>query len=256
MKFAANLTMLFTEYDFLERFEKAYEYKFKAVEYLFPYAYEPSELKKLLDEYNLIQALHNLPAGDWEKGERGISCNPDKMQDFKNGVQTAIEYAKILDCNKLNCLIGIPEDNYSEKDIENCILENLKYASSELEKENIHLLIEPVNTIDIPGFYLNTTKQAKNIINKINSNNLFIQYDVYHMQIMEGNLSLTIKENLDLIKHIQIADHPGRHEPGTGEINYDFLFSYLKSLNYEGYIGCEYNPESNTEEGLKWKNNF
>ena len=127
MKFAANLTMLFTEYDFLERFEKAYEYKFKAVEYLFPYAYEPSELKKLLDEYNLIQALHNLPAGDWEKGERGIACNPDKMQDFKNGVQTAIEYAKILDCNKLNCLIGIPEDNYSEKDIENCILENLKH---------------------------------------------------------------------------------------------------------------------------------
>ena len=256
MKFAANLTMLFTEYDFLKRFEKAHENKFKAVEYLFPYAYESSELKKLLDEYNLIQALHNLPAGDWENGERGIACNPDKMQDFKDGVHIAIEYAKKLDCNKLNCLIGIPDGNFSDQDIENCILENLKFASSVLEKENIQLLIEPVNTIDIPGFYLNTTKQAKNLLNKVNSNNLFIQYDIYHMQIMEGNLSLTIKENLDLIKHIQIADHPGRNEPGTGEINYSFLFSYLKSLNYDGYIGCEYNPETNTEEGLKWKKDF
>ena len=256
MKFAANLTMLFTEYDFLKRFEKAHENKFKAVEYLFPYAYESSELKKLLDEYNLIQALHNLPAGDWENGERGIACKPDKMQDFKDGVHIAIEYAKKLECNKLNCLIGIPDGNFSDQDIENCILENLKFASSELEKENIQLLIEPVNTIDIPGFYLNTTKQAKNLLNKVNSNNLFIQYDIYHMQIMEGNLSLTIKENLDLIKHIQIADHPGRNEPGTGEINYSFLFSYLKSLNYDGYIGCEYNPETNTEEGLKWKKDF
>ena len=256
MKFAANLTMLFTEYDFLKRFEKAHENKFKAVEYLFPYAYESSELKKLLDEYNLIQALHNLPAGDWENGERGIACNPDKMQDFKDGVHIAIEYAKKLNCNKLNCLIGIPDGNFSDQDIENCILENLKFASSVLEKENIQLLIEPVNTIDIPGFYLNTTKQAKNLLNKVNSNNLFIQYDIYHMQIMEGNLSLTIKENLDLIKHIQIADHPGRNEPGTGEINYSFLFSYLKSLNYDGYIGCEYNPETNTEEGLKWKKDF
>jgi len=256
LKFAANLTMLFTEYDFLKRFEKAHENKFKAVEYLFPYAYESSELKKLLDEYNLIQALHNLPAGDWENGERGIACNPDKMQDFKDGVHIAIEYAKKLDCNKLNCLIGIPDGNFSDQDIENCILENLKFASSVLEKENIQLLIEPVNTIDIPGFYLNTTKQAKNLLNKVNSNNLFIQYDIYHMQIMEGNLSLTIKENLDLIKHIQIADHPGRNEPGTGEINYSFLFSYLKSLNYDGYIGCEYNPETNTEEGLKWKKDF
>tara|TARA_Y100000817_G_scaffold114067_1_gene89350 strand:+ start:37 stop:807 length:771 start_codon:yes stop_codon:yes gene_type:complete len=256
LKFAANLTMLFTEYDFLKRFEKAHENKFKAVEYLFPYAYESSELKKLLDEYNLIQALHNLPAGDWENGERGIACNPDKMQDFKDGVHIAIEYAKKLNCNKLNCLIGIPDGNFSDQDIENCILENLKFASSELEKENIQLLIEPVNTIDIPGFYLNTTKQAKNLLNKVNSNNLFIQYDIYHMQIMEGNLSLTIKENLDLIKHIQIADHPGRNEPGTGEINYSFLFSYLKSLNYDGYIGCEYNPETNTEEGLKWKKDF
>ena len=194
MKFAANLTMLFTEYDFLKRFEKAHENKFKAVEYLFPYAYESSELKKLLDEYNLIQALHNLPAGDWENGERGIACNPDKMQDFKDGVHIAIEYAKKLDCNKLNCLIGIPDGNFSDQDIENCILENLKFASSALEKENIQLLIEPVNTIDIPGFYLNTTKQAKNLLNKVNSNNLFIQYDIYHMQIMEGNLSLTIKE--------------------------------------------------------------
>ena len=252
MNFAANLTMLFTEYDFLDRFEKAYKNNFKAVEYLFPYDYNPQELKNLLNEFNLKQALHNLPAGDWNNGERGIACHPDRIDEFKNGVDTAIEYAKTLNCNQLNCLIGIPPEGISEEELENLIIDNLKYASDKLKNEKIILLIEAINTIDIPGFYLNTTEQAKAIINKVKSDNIFIQYDAYHMQIMEGNLSLTLRDNIEMIKHIQIADHPGRNEPGTGEINYDFLFKYIKSIGYEGYIGCEYNPYNGTENGLKW----
>ena len=254
MNFAANLTMLFTEYDFLDRFEKAYNNNFKAVEYLFPYDYKPQELKNLLNEFNLKQALHNLPAGDWINGERGIASHPDKIDEFKNGVDTAIEYAKTLNCNQLNCLIGIPPKGVSEEELENLIINNLKHASDKLKNEGIILLIEAINTIDIPGFYLNTTEQAKAIINKVKSDNIFIQYDAYHMQIMEGNLSLTLRDNIEMIKHIQIADHPGRNEPGTGEINYDFLFKYIKSIGYEGYIGCEYNPYNGTENGLKWLN--
>ena len=254
MNFAANLTMLFTEYDFLDRFEKAYKNNFKAVEYLFPYDYNPQELKNLLNEFNLKQALHNLPAGDWNNGERGIACHPDRIDEFKNGVDTAIEYAKTLNCNQLNCLIGIPPEGISEEELENLIIDNLKYASDKLKNEEIILLIEAINTIDIPGFYLNTTKQANAIINKVKSDNIFIQYDAYHMQIMEGNLSLTLRDNIEMIKHIQIADHPGRNEPGTGEINYDFLFKYIQSIGYEGYIGCEYIPLNGTENGLKWLN--
>lgn len=252
MNFAANLTMLFTEYDFLDRFEKAHKNNFKAVEYLFPYDYKPQELKNLLNEFDLKQVLHNLPAGDWTNGERGIACHPDRIDEFKNGVDTAIEYAKTLNCNQLNCLIGIPPEGISEEELENLIIDNLKYASDKLKNEKIILLIEAINTIDIPGFYLNTTEQAKAIINKVKSDNIFIQYDAYHMQIMEGNLSLTLRDNIEMIKHIQIADHPGRNEPGTGEINYDFLFKYIKSIGYEGYIGCEYNPYNGTENGLKW----
>ena len=252
MNFAANLTMLFTEYDFLDRFEKAHKNNFKAVEYLFPYDYKAQELKNLLNEFNLKQALHNLPAGDWNNGERGIACHPDRIDEFKNGVDTAIEYAKTLNCNQLNCLIGIPPEGISKEELENVIINNLKYASDKLKNEEIILLIEAINTIDIPGFYLNTTEQAKAIIKKVKSDNIFIQYDEYHMQIMEGNLSLTLRDNIEMIKHIQIADHPGRNEPGTGEINYDFLFKYIKSIGYEGYIGCEYNPYNGTENGLKW----
>ena len=252
MNFAANLTMLFTEYDFLDRFEKAHKNNFNAVEYLFPYDYKPQELKNLLNEFDLKQVLHNLPAGDWTNGERGIACHPDRIDEFKNGVDTAIEYAKTLNCNQLNCLIGIPPEGISEEELENLIIDNLKYASDKLKNEKIILLIEAINTIDIPGFYLNTTEQAKAIINKVKSDNIFIQYDAYHMQIMEGNLSLTLRDNIEMIKHIQIADHPGRNEPGTGEINYDFLFKYIKSIGYEGYIGCEYNPYNGTENGLKW----
>ena len=252
MNFAANLTMLFTEYDFLDRFEKAHKNNFKAVEYLFPYDYKAQELKNLLNEFNLKQVLHNLPAGDWINGERGIACHPDRIDEFKTGVDTAIEYAKTLNCNQLNCLIGIPPEGISEEELENLIIDNLKYASDKLKNEKIILLIEAINTIDIPGFYLNTTEQAKAIINKVKSDNIFIQYDAYHMQIMEGNLSLTLRDNIKMIKHIQIADHPGRNEPGTGEINYDFLFKYIKSIGYEGYIGCEYNPYNGTENGLKW----
>ena len=252
MNFAANLTMLFTEYAFLDRFEKAHKNNFKAVEYLFPYDYKPQELKNLLNEIDLKQVLHNLPAGDGTNGERGIACHPDRIDEFKNGVDTAIEYAKTLNCNQLNCLIGIPPEGISEEELENLIIDNLKYASDKLKNEKIILLIEAINTIDIPGFYLNTTEQAKAIINKVKSDNIFIQYDAYHMQIMEGNLSLTLRDNIEMIKHIQIADHPGRNEPGTGEINYDFLFKYIKSIGYEGYIGCEYNPYNGTENGLKW----
>ena len=251
-KFAANLTMLFNEVPFLDRFELAAKSGFKAVEFLFPYPFPAADIKQRLDQHQLTLVLHNLPAGDWEAGERGIACHPDRKEEFRAGVAKAIEYAKALGVHQLNCLAGKVPTGSDIKVVHETFVENLRYAASELNKANLRLLIEPINTFDIPGFFLNTTQQAIDILSEVGADNLFVQYDIYHAQRMEGELANTIEKNLTKIAHIQLADNPGRNEPGTGEINYAYLFKFLEHLGYSGWIGCEYKPKTTTEAGLGW----
>ena len=251
-RFAANLTMLFNEVPFLDRFEKAAAAGFTGVEYLFPYDFTPEELAAKLQANGLTQVLHNLPAGNWGAGERGIAIFPDRVDEFRAGVDKAITYATALGCPQVNILAGIVPAGTDREVLHNTFVNNLKFAAPKIKEAGLKLLIEPINTRDIPGFFLNYTKQAKAIIEEVGSDNLFIQYDIYHMQIMEGDLARTIEANLSQIAHIQLADNPGRNEPGTGEINYEFLFRYLDTVGYTGWVGCEYKPKGETTAGLGW----
>jgi hydroxypyruvate isomerase len=252
-RFAANLTMLFTELPFMERFEAAAKAGFKAVEYLFPYAYDKKELTAALRANGLQQVLHNLPAGNWEGGERGIACHPDRVSEFREGVGMAIDYATALGCPKLNCLLGKLPQGVSPAEANKVVVENLRFAAKELEGAGIRLLIEPINHFDIPGFFLTRTDQALALIEEVGSPNLLLQYDIYHAQRMEGELGATIAKNMAKIGHIQLADNPGRGEPGTGEINYAWLFKHIDAAGYTGWIGCEYKPRSDTVNGLGWR---
>ena len=253
LKFAANLTMLFNEVPFLDRFERAAQAGFQAVEFLFPYAHPAEEIRQRLDANRLQLVLHNLPAGDWDAGERGIACHPDRVEEFRAGVAKAIGYAKTLGVPQLNCLAGKAPAGVDEATLRRTFVENLKYAAAELKKAGLRLLIEPINTYDIPGFWLSHTRQALDVIRDTGSSNLYVQYDIYHMQRMEGELANTIKAHLPRIAHVQIADNPGRNEPGTGEINYRFLFGFIDSIGYDGWIGCEYKPKGETVDGLGWR---
>ena len=251
-KFNANLTMLFNEVPFLDRFQAAAEAGFKGVEYLFPYAFAKDALAERLVKHGLVQVLHNLPAGNWEGGERGIACHPDRVGEFQDGVGRAIEYATTLGCKQLNCLAGIAPSGVDANTVHETFVANLRFAASKLKEAGIRLLVEPINTFDIPGFHLNRTAQAIALIEEVGSPNLWLQHDVYHMQRMEGELANTIAKHLPKIAHMQIADNPGRHEPGSGEINYAWLFRYIDQLGYDGWIGCEYKPAAGTREGLGW----
>ena len=251
-RFAANLTTMFNEVEFRDRFAAAAAAGFKAVEYLFPYAHDKDELAERLRGHGLVQALHNFPAGDWDAGDRGIACHPDRVGEFQESVGQALDYAAALGCARLNCLAGIAPAGAAPERLHETFVANLKYAAAVLAEAGITLLTEPINTRDAPGFYLNRTDQALAIIDDVDAPNLALQYDVYHMQIMEGDLAPTIERHLDRIGHIQISDTPGRNEPGTGEINYPFLFDHLDRLGYEGWVGCEYKPRAGTVEGLAW----
>jgi hydroxypyruvate isomerase len=251
-RFAANLTMLFNEVPFLDRFERAARAGFKAVEFLFPYPYPVADLKDRLVAHKLELVLHNLPAGNWDAGERGIACLPDRVAEFRGGVARAIEYASALGVPRVNCLAGKAPAGVPDELLRKTFVENLRYAAAELNKAGIRLLIEPINTYDIPGFYLNRTAQALAIIDEVGSENLFVQYDIYHAQRMEGELIATMTKALPRIGHIQIADNPGRNEPGTGEIHYDHVFAAIDRIGYDGWLGCEYKPATTTEAGLSW----
>ena len=251
-KFAANLTMLFNEHPFLDRFERAAASGFDAVEFLFPYAFKAEDIKQRLDAHKLKLVLHNLPAGDWDAGERGIACHPDRVAEFRDGVGKAITYAKALGVGQLNCLAGKVPAGVADDKLRKTFVENLRHAAAELKKAGLRLLIEPINTYDIPGFYLNRTAQALAILDEVGADNAFVQYDIYHAQRMEGELAATMQKHLARIGHIQLADNPGRNEPGTGEINYDFLFAHLDRIGYAGWVGCEYKPKGETAAGLGW----
>ncbi|ARP80461.1 hydroxypyruvate isomerase [Bordetella genomosp. 8] len=252
-RFAANLTMLFTELPFMQRFEAAAQAGFEAVEYLFPYPFEKQELAAALNANGLAQVLHNLPAGDWDAGERGIACHPNREAEFRAGVGRAIEYATVLRSPQVNCLAGKLPDGVNRQDARTTLVENLRYAARELEKAGLKLLIEPVNSFDIPGFFLTRTDQALTLLDEVGSDNLRIQYDIYHAQRMEGELGNTLSTHLSRIGHIQLADNPGRGEPGTGEINYHWLLRHIDAIGYTGWIGCEYKPRATTIEGLGWR---
>jgi hydroxypyruvate isomerase len=252
-KLAANLTMMFNEVEFLDRFAAAAGAGFKGVEYLFPYPYPKEQLAQKLAAHNLAQVLHNFPAGDWAKGERGIACQPERVGEFQDSVGKAIEYATALGCTQLNCLAGIPPAGADREKVRATLVSNLRFAADKLGAAGIKVLTEPINTFDIPGFFLSGTRQALEILRDVGSTNLHLLYDIYHMQRMEGELANTIKANLPRIAHFQLADNPGRHEPGTGEINYRFLFGFLDSIGYDGWIGCEYRPKGNTVDGLSWR---
>ncbi|MBB1078271.1 TIM barrel protein, partial [Rhodoferax sp. 4810] len=209
-------------------------------------------LVDLLQKHHLTQVLHNLPAGNWSKGERGIGVLPDRVGEFQEGVGKAIEYAKALGNTQVNMLSGISPAGIDADVLNKTLVDNAAFAAGELAKNGLRLLLEPINTKDIPGFFLCGTQQALDIISATGSDNIQLQYDIYHMQIMEGDLAATMEKNLSSIGHIQLADNPGRHEPGTGEINYPFLFAHLEKIGYTGWIGCEYIPLATTTEGLGW----
>ena len=251
-QFAANLSMLFTELPFMERFAAARAARFDAVEFLFPYAWTKDELAQALKRNGLRQVLHNLPPGNWDAGERGIACHPLRVEEFRAGVAQGIDYATALGCPQLNCLAGIKPADVSVEQARATLVANLRYAAAQLKAAGLRLLIEPINYYDIPGFFLNRTAQAAAIIDDVGSDNLYIQYDIYHAQRMEGELAATMQQYLPQIAHMQLADNPGRNEPGTGEINYPWLFRHIDAIGYTGWVGCEYRPRSGTSAGLGW----
>jgi hydroxypyruvate isomerase len=251
-KIAANLSMLFTEVGFLDRFEAAAKAGFMGVEYIGPYEHPAEQIADLLHANGLTQVLFNLPAGNWAVGERGIGCHPDRVGEFQEGVGKAIAYAKVLGNTQINCLAGIQPKGISSEKAEETLIANLKFAAAKLKEADILLIAEPINTYDVPGFFLNRSAQAIAIFDKVSSDNLKLQYDIYHMQRMEGELAKTMERLMPRIAHIQIAGNPNRTEPDQGEINYPYLFALIDRLGYTGWIGAEYKPAKTTVEGLGW----
>lgn len=252
-RFAANLSMMFTDAPFLDRFALAREAGFDAVEFLFPYAYDVADIAQRLREHRLQLVLFNLPCGDWDAGDRGMACQPLRIDEFRGGVRPALDDAVALGVKQLHCMAGKLPAGQTRDDVRATYVDNLRYAADLARPLGADLLIEPINHFDMPGYFLNRSGQALEIIAEADRPNLFLQYDIYHMQRMEGELSNTIRANLPMIKHMQIADTPGRHEPGTGEINYRHLFALIDQLGYTGWLGCEYLPAGDTMAGLDWR---
>ncbi|OEY67498.1 2-oxo-tetronate isomerase [Marinobacter sp. X15-166B] len=255
IRLAANLSMLFTEHDFLGRFPAAAKAGFRGVEYLFPYAYEPEELRAALDAHNLTQVLFNLPPGDWEAGDRGLTSLPGREQEFKESVSMALRYAEVLGCTRLHAMAGLLPDD-ADADVRRAHLDtyvrNLQFAAGELAKVGKTLLIEPINGRDMPGFFLQRQAQARDIVTRVGAANLRVQFDAYHCQIVEGDLIRNLETQFPYIGHVQIAGVPERHEPDRGELYYPAILDRLDTLGYRGWVGCEYRPQGDTWAGLGW----
>lgn len=251
-KFAANLTMMFNEHEFPARFVAASKAGFDAVEFLFPYDYSPSDVSNWLKENNLKNVLFNLPPGDWAVGERGISALPGREDEFRSGVAKAIEYALSLGTPQLHMMAGLIPSSSDLVLHRKTYLANMKFAAKELAKHNLNLLLEPINTRDMPGYFLNTQSQAHELLVECGEPNVKVQMDFYHAQIMEGDLTMTFEKYFKDIGHIQIASVPNRNEPDDGEVNYPFIFKMLDEVGYQGWVGCEYRPKGNTVDGLTW----
>ena len=252
-RFAANLSMLFTEVPFLERFARARAAGFTAVEYLFPYDWPAEQLAEQLREQGLTQVLFNLPPGGWQAGERGIACLPDRVEEFRAGVDQGIAYARVLGNRQLNCLAGLKPADLDEQTAWETLVANVRYAADRFAEAGLTLCLEAINSrVDMPGFMLDTTGKVMELIEELDADNVRLQYDVYHMQIMEGDVIRTMECLLPWIGHIQFADNPGRHEPGTGEINFSNVFAALDRMGYQGWVSAEYRPSLETEDTLSW----
>ncbi|HJV80856.1 2-oxo-tetronate isomerase [Noviherbaspirillum sp.] len=255
-KFAANLTMMFNEVPFLQRFKAAAQAGFKAVEFLFPYDFAPEEVAAQLKAHHLENVLFNMPPGDWAAGERGIASLPGRTAEFREGVATAIRYAKALGTLRLHAMAGLLPKGGDAAQYRSIFIDNLRYACAEAAQHGITVLIEPINTRDIPGYFLNTQAEAHAIREEVGAPNLKVQMDFYHVQIVEGDIAMKVRRYLPHIGHIQIAGVPERNEPDTGEVNYAYLFRLLDQLGYDGWLGCEYRPAKGTVEGLGWMKAF
>jgi hydroxypyruvate isomerase len=251
-KLAANLSLLYPQLEFPARFAAAARAGFRGVEYQFPYALPKEVVAERARAAGVEVVLHNLPAGDAAKGDRGLACLPARVAEFREGVERAIEYARAAGCPRLNCLAGLAPAEAAPELLFETLVENVSFAAGRLKAAGLALTLEPINTRSVPGFYLTSTRQALAVLDAAGAANAFLQYDLFHMQIMEGDLAKTLERLLPRIGHIQLADVPGRHEPGTGEINFAYLLAHLDRIGYRGWIGCEYNPLGDTDEGLAW----
>lgn len=252
-RLAANLTMLFTEHPFLERFAAAARSGFGHVEFLFPYEHPAGEVRAALHDAGLGQVLFNLPAGDWAAGDRGIAADPGRVDEFRTGVDRALEYAAALDCPRLNCLAGLRLDGVAHAEQWATLVGNVRYAAGRLAEEGRTLLVEPVNDKDVADFFLPTTADAIRLLDQVGDPGVRLQFDVYHVQRMEGDVTARLRALLGRIAHVQVADNPGRHQPGTGELNFAFLFDELDRLGYDGFVGLEYVPDPDTAGSLAWR---
>lgn len=250
-RFAANLSMMFQEHEFLDRFAAAAAAGFKGVEFLFPYDFSEAEVRTAAENAGVEIALFNLPPGDWEKSERGLAAMPGREADFEAALDKAIRYAKALDCKRLHMMAGIPGKGADPDECRATYVRNLKHAVPKLADAGVIGLIEPINTRDIPGYFINYQQDSHNVLADVDADNLMVQMDFYHVQIMEGDIAMRFQKHQAGVGHIQIAGSPGRHEPDIGEINHPYLFNMLDELGYEGWIGCEYRPAGATLEGLK-----
>lgn len=251
-RFAANLSMMFTEAPFLDRFSLAAKAGFRAVEFLFPYEHPAEEIAKRLQDNGLDQVLFNAPPGDWAGGERGVACLPERKQEFRDGIRQALDYAAALSCPRLHVMAGLAPAGVPRDTLLGTYAENLAWAAEQCAPAGVRPVIEPINHRDIPGFFLNTTDQAAAIIHAVGPERIGMQFDLYHCQITEGDLVKRVEKHLPLIAHMQVADNPGRNEPGTGEVNWPFVFRRIDELGFRGWIGCEYRPAGATEDGLGW----
>ena len=258
-RFAANLSMLYNDVDFLDRFAAAARDGFKAVEYLFPYAYTPEQLAALLRQHGLQQVLFNAPPGDWDAGERGIACLPGREAEFREGIARAITYAQALQCPRIHVMAGLVPQDVDPATVRATYVANVRYAAEQAAAHGIQILLEPINGRDMPGFFLSRQDQAHALVAEIGATNVKVQMDLYHCQIVEGDLAMKIRQYLPTgnVGHFQIAGVPVRHEPDVGEVNYPYLFQLLDTLGYDGWIGCEYKPARGaaphaTRDGLGW----
>jgi len=258
-QFAANLSMLYNDVDFLDRFAAAAGDGFKAVEYLFPYAFPAQELAVCLKSNGLQQVLFNAPPGDWDAGERGIACLPGREAEFREGIGQALAYAKALNCPRIHVMAGLVPAGQNRDEVQATYVDNLRYAATEAAKLDVNILIEPINARDMPGFFLSRQDQAHALIAEIGASNVKVQMDLYHLQIVEGDLAMKIRQYMPTgnVGHIQIAGVPERHEPDVGEVNFTYLFKLLDELGFDGWIGCEYRPARGvakraTSDGLGW----
>jgi hydroxypyruvate isomerase len=257
LRFAANLTMLYTEFGFLERFAAAASDGFEAVEYLFPYAYPAEQLAELLERHHLQQVLFNAPPGLWDAGDRGMACVPGREREFRNGIDLALDYAQALDCPRVHAMAGIAPAGVDRELLRATYVANIAWAAHRAADAGRLLMIEPINEIDMPGYFLNRQEDAHAIVAEIGAQNLKVQMDLYHCRMVEGDVNRELHKYLDsahesAVGHIQIAGVPGRHEPDSGDLHYDPLFDWIEEAGYKGWIGLEYRPAGGTSEGLKW----